>query len=85
MTYPTRIRTYPTRSVLKTLKQRRALARDLIRQYLINESLIDSDDKEIDYFVKVHDSKIRRLQIDLTDLNHVIDSLNKFKKEYSNV
>jgi len=67
-------------SVMNMLIWRKKKTRQRIRIYLINESLIDSDDKDINYQIPVEDKNIKYHQKNLIMLDYLIIQLKHFNK-----
>ena len=71
---------YTRISVLKMLKTRRNKAIAEIRARFVNESIIDSDEKDFNYMMKTANiAGVKRLQNDIDELEFVIKCLKDRK------
>jgi HD superfamily phosphodiesterase len=70
---------------MNVLRWRKQKLKQRIKTYLINESLIDFEECDINYQIKVQDKTIKHLQQDILRLEFLMIQLKGYNKNLSEI
>lgn len=72
-------------SVMNVLRWRKQKLKQRIKTYLINESLINFEESDVNYQIKVQDKTIKHLQQDILRIEFLMVQLKGYNKNLSEI